>query len=103
MNRSNHDALLAQILPILTNPKAFQSFIDQAPLTKEEKTTLSQIFKQFNNPQAAGNSIQAINKVIQSLMSRSNPEQLNSLAPLLEQISKMSPENLKTLQKLLGI
>ncbi len=102
MNQPNPEALLAQILPVLANPKAFQSFIDNAPLTQEEKTTLKEIYAQFSNPQAAEKSIQAVNQVMQNLLLRSNPEQVKNIAPLLEQVSKMSPENLLALKKLLG-
>ena len=102
MNQSNAEALLAQLFPVLANPKAFQSFIDHAPLTQEEKATLKQIYAQFSNPQAAEKSIEAVNQVMQNLLSRSNPEQVKNIAPLLEQVSKMPPDNLLALKKLLG-
>ena len=102
MNQPNAEALLAQIFPVLANPKAFQSFIDNAPLTQEEKDTLKQIYAQFSNPQSTEKSIQAVNQVMQNLLSRSTPEQIKNIAPLLEQVSKMPPENLLALKKLLG-
>ena len=93
---------MAQIWPVLADPKAFQTFIDNAPLTQEEKATIKQISAQFSNPQAAEKSIEAVNQVMQNLLARSSPEQVKNVAPLLEQVAKMPPENLLALKKLLG-
>lgn len=103
MNQNNFEALLAQILPVLSNPNAFNSFLEQAPLRKEEKEVIRQFYRQLTNPRSHNDSTQSLNHIIQDLIARTNPAHLKNLAPVLEQLSRLSPEQQKALQMLLGI
>jgi hypothetical protein len=103
VNPNNLEALLAQIMPVLSNPNAFYSFLEQAPLSREEKEVIRQFYRQLSNPQSHKDSTQSLNQVIQDLIARTNPAHLKNLAPVLDQLSRLSPEQQKALQMLLGI
>ncbi|NLK51408.1 MAG: hypothetical protein GX295_03025 [Syntrophomonadaceae bacterium] len=101
MNKSGPEEFLSQVLPILTDPQAFEAFLNQAPFTGLEKESLRQIYQQITNPRMTSNNQNSLNQVLQSLLQRINPDQLENLIPLIEQIQNTPPEKLIKLIQLL--